>query len=812
MSRIDDGYTPGAEMSSRVAEQLKQRREEGTARWRRDPGREASLVLIFVVTLATLVMAASAAKVGSYGRLGRDDEATYWMESAQRFRYVEMVAEGKEIPAIDARMQAPDGYPTRSDTIGQEILYGTLARHRPEDWSVARFTRVLTRVIAASAVIPMVWLAFVATRRRDAALLAGLLYGLALPVAERGNGAVLFREDLAVPVLLMHLAAVGGWARSPHWARALLAGVLLAGSMLLWKVTTFYALMLLVFLATAWWVRGTEPGRVGDAVLMMFGPVAIASVAPWSLKHDQFLTSTPALVAGGLAFAAFLAARVPRLPPLLGSLLVVGVVIWGRLLLPVESAYAHAWETIVAKTTSFDSKPLDPTELSFHARHYWTGNYESPTLRRLVRDWPFLVAVAIPGVFALVAELRRGGAPWPGKLPPPPTGLLEGDGPSEPMSPLLSWFVLWLVAGFLASYLLFVKLTLWAAVALALLGAVGWSYPRRLRKTRRLLAVPFIALVALHGLGVVPGLDAILYRDVARSDADAVSEVVVFPPDGFEELVTWMGENTGEDEAILASFQLSPFLLTYVDRPTVLHCFFEGDLLPRLQEIITARFSDEATLAEAARRYGATWYVHEAQFPLRTDPRMSQRYVAGAMEWPKGSVSVAMSWAPERLEHFDLAWENDWFRVFRVLPEGQRANNRVRSTTRPLWSRPLFTGLFGDPIRGLSAKDAGLGLAPDDLLYSTLKAETWLRYTEANRNPEEPTDRFPEQEYGLHKAVEVAPYHYEAHDSLARLYSAMGRGDRAARSRATADRAAAVLRGTLGTTPEDAPRKVPRIP
>ena len=100
----------------------------------------------------------------------------------------------------------------------------------------------------------------------------------------------------------------------------------------------------------------------------------------------------------------------------------------------------------------------------------------------------------------------------------------------------------------------------------------------------------------------------------------------------------------------------------------------------------------------------------------------------------------------------------------------------------------------------------------NDLLYSTLKADTWLRYTEANRNPEEPTERFPEQEYGLQKAVEVAPYHQEAHDSLARLYSAVGRTDRAARSRASAARAAGVLRGALGTTSEDAPKKVPRIP
>jgi hypothetical protein len=804
-----DGYEPGRAMTGRVEEQLRRRRDTFAARWRRDPGREASLVLLFVLLVGTLLLAAFTAKVETYSGLGRDDEATYWMESAQRYRYVEMVARGAPIPAVDVRMQAPEGYATHSDTIGQELLYGTLARSRPPGWSVPRFVRFLTRALAASAVLPMIWLGWVLARRRDAALLAGLLYGLALPVAERGNGAVLFREDLAFPVLLWHLGALASWARSRGLGRALLAGVLLAASMLLWKVVTFYSLLLLAFLASAWWLRKEEPARIGWATLLLFAPAAVASFAPWSLRYDHFLTSTPALGAAGIALGALVASRTPK-APWMGVALAVGVVVAGRVLLPGEASYAHAWETIFAKLRTFDTKPLDPASLSFHARHYWTGNYASPTLRRLARDWPWLAAVALPGVWTLLAELRRGGRAWPGPLPAPPTGLLQGDGPSDPLPPLLSWFLLWLSLAFVAVYLLFSKLALFVAVAMALLGAVGWASPRRLRTMRRLAVAPLVLGLALHGFGKVPALEGAFGAEVQR-DADGVDETVVFTPESFEGLSAWITAETSRDDIVLASFQISPFVLAYLDRPTVLHCFFEGDLLDRFETIVMARFGDEEALWETARQFGTTWYVHEAHHALRSDPRMSQRYVAGAMEWPHGAVTTRMQYAPETLRHFELTYENAFFRVFRVLEPGESPRPARVDRTEALWSRPLFRGLFGDPLAPLQPTSVGEALTPDDLLYSTLKAESWLRYTAANRDPDAPADRFPEQEYGLHKARAIAPYLVAAHERLAALYGLVGRSDRAARSRTDAERAREVLAGSRSVTARDAPRAVPRI-
>ena len=804
-----DTYRPGREMSHRVASQLRQRRDTLRSRWRRDPGREASLIIMFLVVLATLLVGAFTAKVDSFSRLGRGDQATYWMESAQRYRYVDMVARGEPIPRIDARMQAPDGYVTASDTIGQEWIYGHLAQRRPDDWSVSRFVRFLTRLVAVSAMIPMAWLGWVLTRRRDAALVAALLYGFALPVVERGNGAVLFREDLAFPVLLCHLAALAGWARAPRWPRALLAGLLLALSLLLWKVVSFYALLLLVFLAIAWWLEKAEPRVIALTTSLLFGPAAIASLGPWSLRYDQFLMSTQMLGAVGIVVGCVLGWRKIG-PRWLGPLLLVGIVTAGRALLPDQGSYDHAWETILAKLSTFDQKPLDPLELSFHARHYWTGNYESPTLRRLARDWPWLLAVGLPGVFALLGQLRRGGAPWPGPIPPPPTKLFDGDGPSGVMSPLLVWFTLWLVGSFLAVYFMFVKLTLFAAVALAALGALGWSAPRRLRVLRRLATLPFLVGVVLHGVGLAPALEG-AFVDPDEADQDGVSEVVVFPPDAFQDLAAWVTESTEQDEAFLASFQISPFLLTYLDRPTVLHCFFEGDLLARLEEVVLARFEDEQTLWEVARRYGVTWYVHEAHYVLRTDPRMSQRYVAGAMDWPAESAAVRMQYAPETLKHFELAWENDWFRVFRVLDEGEESAAEARRSPSPLWNRPLFAGLFGDPLKGMTMTEPGRGLEPDDLFYATMKADTWLRYAEANRSPAAPKLRFAEQEYGLQKAVEVAPYSLEGHARLEDLYRAVGRHDRASDSRSKRQRVRGVLRGAVPVTRGDAPREVHRI-
>jgi hypothetical protein len=804
---VPGAYRPGRHRKpGHVARQLRERRENYGSRWQRDPQREIALLILFAVCLVTVGIAATTAKTGSFEALTRGPDDTFWMESAQRFRYVQMVADGAEIPQVDTHLQTPEGYPPFADTVVQEWFYGKLARRfAQEDESLAAFVRRTTRTVSASAVVPMALLAFAITRRRDAALFAAFLFALCLPVAERGSGAVIFREDLAYPMLLWHLGFLGLWARRPSILRAVAAGALLLVSLLLWKVVTFYCLLLVAFLVTVFLTRRIEPREVALGTMGIFAPPALGVLLPLSLAHDHFATSTPMVVAVALVVVALLAWRVERIPWAgvgLALLVLIGV---GRLLLPGQSGYDHAWETILAKIQTLDQKPLDPSGLSFHARHYWTGNYESPSLRRLARDWPWFGLLAVPGLIAVAFELR--GRLVDAMLRPPPTKLLEGDGPLDPLPPGLAWFAFWLVGAFLAVYLLFSKLALFAATALAVLAALGFAAPVRLRRVRRFLMVLLALGVALHGLRAVPSLEGFLFTD---GEDEGWSPTVVFTSESFGEMTGWMSENTVAGESVLASFIISPFLSTYVNRPTVLHCFFEGDLLSRLERVIGARFGSEDELWEAARAYEARWYIHEPHHLLRTDPRMAQRYVADEMAWPEDSVLARMQYAPEDLKHFELAWENDWFRVFRVLGPDEKAGAPRRSSSAPIWSRALFTGLFGDPLEVLGPPPPEL--EPADILYSTLRGQAWMRYAEGWRNDTAPLLRFAEQEYGLQKAVEVAPYLVDAHEALSVLYRAAEKPEWSAEHRRRAAIAGAALAGRAPISKALTPVPVPRLP
>ena len=438
-------------------------------------------------------------------------------------------------------------------------------------------------------------------------------------------------------------------------------------------------------------------------------------------------------------------------------------------------------------------KPADPTLLSFHARHYWTGNYESPTLARLVRDWPLLVAASLPGLVIVLGWWRPSfWREWipPTLLRPLPSGLLQGWGPSSPLLGLASHFVLWMTGSFWLIYLLFRKLQLFAAVPLAVAVAIAFAATRGRRRRATRIALPVVVLaVALQGWGVLPTFERWLPGQT--EEAAAWSPVSVFSDRSFNGLAEALPRLIGPDEPLLASFIISPFVLAYLDRPTVLHCFFEGDVLERYQAITEARFGDEEGLWEVARRYGARWYLHEAHHVLRRDGRMSQRYVAGAMDWPADSAVVRMSFAPQELKRFELVWENEWFRLFRVLEEAERPA-RPAVENHPAWSRPLFTHLFGDPLGPVDESR----YAPADLLYGTLRAEQLLMG--AIHAVEGDRGLSPWNERELQQAVQHAPWLWKADQILDRYYLQDRQPERA---RSHGQRARAMQRALAGQGP-----------
>jgi hypothetical protein len=758
--------------------------------------------LLFVIGLVLIWTLGLTMKAHHFGLSGFAAEHTFWMESAQRFRYIEMISEGQSLPDPDERMQSPDGYSPWTDTVLQEQLYGRLHRSFAAESSLGAFVRALTPVVSSLSIFGVALLVLALSRRRGAALFAGLLFAVALPVAQRGIGTTIFREDLAFPVLCFHLAALAYWTRTLRTGAALTSGLFLALALLLWKVVTFYYLLLVFFLGTAHWLEREQARRLLPGASALLLPAGLAGLLPLSLRADSFVTSTSFIaglaVLGMLGIEHFVRGRgrgtrrrgMVVLRPMI-ALGLFGVLRW---LLPSEQGYSHAWETIIAKLRFGGVKPLDPAELSFHARHYWTGNYESPTAQQIIESWPWLLLLALPGVwvvcrgwFRKLAETEEletdvataAGVQLVGRLETR-SGLI--------LSPLSSHFGLWMLGAFGFSFLCFRKLQLFFALALVVLAGLGFAR-FALRKRGRVVAWLALALLAfLHNpslertfCGEVDGPCAAALRsgqalaDVGypapRSEWRTVD---VFPGSSFDELAGQLPIYVGEDEPVLASFVVSPFLLAHLDRPTVLHCFFEGDLLDRLREVMLARFGSEEELWEVSRRTGAKWYLHEAHQLLRTDPRMSARYVADSLDWPAGSVLTKMQFAPEELSLFGLVWENDWFRLYRVL-EPEETAPVPPQTVSPVWSRALFSSLYGDPFGQLNES---LASTPEDLLFSTLSATRDLSF--ARRLSEGSEEERAHARAFATQALLTAPYLPEGEEILAELSRVEGQPEQAA--------------------------------
>lgn len=593
----------------------------------------------------------------------------FWMESAQRFRYVEMVARGQEIPNPDTRMWAPDGYDPRSDTILQELLYGGVYHLLPMgDQSVEGFVRVFTRVVYCMGIFALVALSGVLTRNRSAALLACLAYAVILPAVERSTGQVLYREHLAIPILVFHLYFLAAALERKGWHNPLLAGLFLLLAMLAWKVMTFYLLFLVGFFAIGLLVQRRGTGLAALAACIV--PVWLVSVCfPVHLHFDRFHFGTAGVAGMALVVVAVADRRWPM--PVWGRaaawLALTGVAV---AVLPEARSYDHAWETILARLAHLGQKPADPEELTFHARHFWSGNYRSPTLHRLVRDFGIPVLAALPGVLGSAARLWR-------------TRRWDAHA-----------LLLFLTVALGGSYLVFRKLQAFPALLLAVEIGVGWT----LLAGRRQLALR-VGLVSLAGLmvlqtyGVIPSPHRLL---PARHEESSVS--IVHTGGDLAALSSWISEETGRDDVILADFALSPYLLTQCDRPVALNCFFESAMVERYREYSEALFGDEATFVEFCRRLEVRYVVHTAHQALRVDDEMSYRYTAAAMEWEPAWVLAAMQYDPASLQDLQLVWESPFFRVFRVDDPGV-AHPAPPAGRELLFSRSLATQLFGDPGR-----------------------------------------------------------------------------------------------------------------
>ncbi len=690
----------------------------------------SSMTVIFKAMATTLAILALygvgiSARQFRYAGVGGDALiGSYWMESAQRYRYVRMLAEGKEIPNPDTRMEAPDGYDPRSDTLLQEHLYGALFRLSGLDPAVVspeKLVRRLTPAVGLLALFPLLGLIGVLTGSRVAAVLGCLAYAICLPAVERQVGSVLYREHLGIPLLAFHLFFLAQALKKPRWTEGLLQALFFVLALLSWKVMTFYALVLDGFFLLALGTGRLQPRQAA----LLLGAQALATFTalafPVHLRFDGYPTSAPALLGLGVGILGMLHPG-DKPSPVRGALLAASALLGTALLLvllPHPPSYDHAWETLFAKARFGGQKPDDPSLLSFHARHFWSGNYDSPSLARALRDFSLPLLAALPGAWWLGKRARATPSASPEAL------------------------LLYLTAAFVFAWILAYKLQAFPALLLSALLGCSLAFP--VTAARPLLSwgrrgVTLLLLLLMGGVTFSRIPEPQRWVGLHPPSATAGDPSQVNTGEALGELANWLRTHTHRDDILLADFVISPFLLTYVDRPTVLHCFFESRMVETYRQYSEALFGDEEALLQFARKHRARYLIHQAHQTLRDDKEMSYRYVAAALVGSPGQVAVHLQWDPASLHGFRLLWENAFFRVFRVMDGPATEDSPLPPpTVHPLWDRAWFAEHQGvDPLLHSLPRGAGALALHQQIRASThlANAQAWAGFRGQEREAE----------------------------------------------------------------------------
>jgi hypothetical protein len=604
---------------------------------------------LFLLILLILFCLSNLTRWAYRSRLGHE---RFSAESAAHFRYTRMIASGERIPSVDKRAQWPEGLRVfRETSIGMEYVYGLAWRMMPgKAAALDVFARWFSVLIFSVSIFPIAYLSSRLWRSRPGGVISALLFAVALPVVGRSSGFELIRENLTIPLILIHAALLVRAAGPGGRGAAVLSVLPMTAALATWQGTQFYAVPLILFLLVRLISGRRESGELLSGLAVMVSVLAAGLAVPF-LREGRFLLSPAAALSAGWLAAALARSRFGR-----GRYAAAAAALAGIALVALPSVlaarghfaiYSHFFRLIAYKVR-YISKPADPSLLPFDVRAFWAGPFHSP-------DALHLFVFALPVLLLLPGPLRR------------LAGKIRRDGG------LAEWFVIFFLAVFFFLFLLMQRLLpFFGAAAIVTAGGLAASRADRrvsapLHAASSAFSVLVIVVMALQVLFWAGKFD--VWRNLSRKMRIPLRrKFVVYPiardPEG--EMLEWIRANTGENDVILSLHYHSPQILTYTGRPTNLNDFFEA---PRLREksklLLEALHAGERQLLELCRKGSSTYLV--AGVAIACDPsKDSPLYQAGFAAMPEGCAAERLMFAPESLDSFDLVYENEMFRVFRV--------------------------------------------------------------------------------------------------------------------------------------------------
>ncbi len=600
-------------------------------------------------------------------------------ESALRLYYAGLVARGEAIPAVDYKAQYPEGLHVVSrNPVLMEYLTGSIYSVLGLKMPFVSFIRICIPLIASFSIFAVYLTVRETTGDTVAALVSTLFYAVTLPAITRASGWEFLQETVALPAIFFQVYFFLTGVRRGGWWRGICSGAFLALALASWKISQLYFLIFACFAGGAFLIGKPRPDFIRTYLTTAFFAALAGAAVPF-LREGYFLVSIPMSISYALAFS-FLFRRYELRFRLRERFVFVAVLLLFLLVFPQSPRLTHVYDLLLYKVLLLGKKPANPLSLPFEVRALWIDPFLSPSLFELIY---FFFPLLLPGAVGAGIVLTR-------------IVLRRAD--------TAMIFILCNAGSFCAAYLLIRRLRVFFIYFLVLL--IGYLIAAVMRRPKRIRGMGMALLLVCLCLeaGKPSGLSASLVFRPAFATLGISERSRFFQTASLSrsdrDLIEWLKENTGPDDVILAHYHISPMIRVYADRPVNLTSLFESKpLREKVRRFTEALFEGEESLYRLAVDFGADYLVYSIDTILDDSPN-SWRYLTDHLRLNRDMAAYRMHFLPATLRRFSLVYENEFFRVYRVLPENSAIPAAKEQPGHPLYYRyDLFKRFSGSTAR-----------------------------------------------------------------------------------------------------------------